>query len=291
VRQSAPMSAPTVRATAQPAISIVIAPRRGRAALDLRELWAHRELIYFFVWRDTKVRYRQTIFGVLWAILQPLALMAVFSLFLGRLQGIAPGTVPYPVFALAGLVPWTLFSRSLLSSSESLVGASNLIQKVYFPRLLLPIAALGSQLVDFAIAMAILLVLLVVFGFMPTIAGIWIVPLTILMLVIALGVGTWLAALNVRYRDIRQIVPLLVQIWLFASPVAYSSALIPPQWTSLYYLNPVAGVIDAFRWALIGDTAGPPLAHLAVSVAIAVLLLVVGLAYFRRVERTFADVI
>jgi lipopolysaccharide transport system permease protein len=277
--------------TAKPAPVIVIRPSRGWVALNLRELWSYRELGYFFVWRDLKVRYKQTVFGALWAIIQPFMLMVVFSLFLGRISGIAPASVPYPLFAFAGLVPWTLFSQSLIGSSDSLVGASNLIQKVYFPRLLLPVSAIGSRLLDFVIAMAVLGLMMFYFGILPSATVLWVLPLTALAVTTALAVGIWLSAANVRYRDVRQLVPFLVQLWLFASPVAYSAEIVPPKWLWLYQLNPMAGVIEGFRWALLGQGGPPPVGAILVSTGVTAVVLVLGLAYFRRTERTFADVI
>jgi lipopolysaccharide transport system permease protein len=271
-------------------IVTVIRPKSGWVALNLRELWSYRELGYFFVWRDLKVRYKQTVFGALWAVIQPFMLMVVFSLFLGGIGGIAPAGVPYPLFAFAGLVPWTLFSQSLVGSSDSLVGASNLLQKVYFPRLLLPVAATGAYLVDFAIALVVLGLLMVYFGVLPTLQAFWLLPLAALAVVTALSVGIWLAAVNVRYRDVRHAVPFLVQVWLFASPVAYSADVVPARWQWLYQLNPMAGVLEGFRWALLG-VGEPPLGQILVSTVVTVAVLVSGLVYFRRVERTFADVI
>ena len=276
---------------AGPAPVIAIRPHHGWVSLNVRELWSYRELAYFFVWRDLKVRYKQTVFGVLWAVIQPFMLMVVFSLFLGRISGIAPAGIPYPLFAFAGLVPWTLFSASLTGSSDSLVGASNLIQKVYFPRLLLPAAAVGSYLIDFAIAMAVLGLLMLYFGFMPTPTVVWVVPLAALAVATSLAVGIGLSAVNVRYRDVRYAVPFLVQVWLFASPVVYSAALVPAQWQWLYQLNPMCGVLEGFRWALLGQGAAPPIGAIAMSAAVTSVVLVLSLAYFRRVERTFADVI
>lgn len=270
--------------------SVLIRPHRGWAALNLRELWSYRELLYFFVWRDIKVRYKQTAFGALWAIIQPITLMGVFTLFLGRLTDIAPREVPYPLFAFAALVPWTLFSQSLIGSSSSLVNASNLLQKVYFPRLLLPLAAVGSYLLDFAIAMVVLGLLMMVFGVLPTLTVMWIVPLAVLALTTAISVGVWLSAVNVRYRDVPYAVPFLVQVWLFASPVAYSSNLVPAEWRAIYQLNPMAGVTEGFRWALLGHGI-PPSESVVFSVVVTTIVLITGLAYFRRVERTFADVI
>jgi lipopolysaccharide transport system permease protein len=275
----------------QPVPVVSIRPGRGWVALNLRELWAYRELAYFFVWRDLKVRYKQTAFGALWAVIQPFMLMVVFSLFLGRVSGIAPAGVPYPLFAFAGLVPWTLFAQSLVGSSDSLVGASNLLQKVYFPRLLLPVAAVGSYLLDFVIAMGVLGLLMLYFGALPSLAILWVIPLTALALATSLAVGICLSAVNVRYRDVRYAVPFLVQLWLFASPVAYSADLVPAQWRTLYQLNPMAGVIEGFRWALLGQGAPPPVGAILISACVTAVVLLLGLAYFRRTERTFADVI
>ena len=264
---------------------------RGRLALDLRELWAYRELLYFLVWRDLKVRYKQTAFGALWAIIQPFLLMVVFTLFLGRSPvWLRPG-LPYPLFAFAGLVPWTLFAQSLIGASDSLVDASNLLQKVYFPRLLLPAAATGSYLLDYALGLVVLGLLMLFFGVVPGLAVLWIVPLSGLALATALAVGIWLSAINVRYRDVRYAVPFLVQLWLFASPVAYTADLVPAEWRAFYQLNPMAGVIEGIRWALLGGGQPPPVVSVAVSAFVTLLVLVVGLVYFRRVERTFADVI
>ena len=255
------------------------------------DLWRYRELFYFLAWRDVKVRYKQTVFGALWAVIQPFMLMVVFTLFLGRIEGIAPEGIPYPLFAFAGLVPWTLFSQGLIGSSNSLVGASNLIEKVYFPRLLLPVAAIGSYLLDFAIAMAVLGLLMLYFGFVPTLTVLWLIPLTALAVTTSLAVGIWLSAINVRYRDVRHAVPFLVQLWLFASPVAYTAALVPSEWLWLYQLNPMAGGIEGFRWALLGQGAPPPVEAILVSTAVAVVVLIAGVAYFRRTERGFADLI
>ena len=267
----------------------VIEPGSGWRDLGIGELWAHRELLYFFIWRDLKVRYKQTFFGVAWAVLQPVLLMAVFSISLGRIPGVGPSGVPYPLFIFAGLVPWTLFAQSLTGASNSLVGGEAIITKVYFPRLLLPFAAVGSFVLDFVVALGVLVLLMLWFGVAPTLSILWVPALTLLALVTALGVGTFFAALNVRYRDVKYVVPFLVQLWLFASPVVYSSDLIPERWKTLYALNPMAGVVEGFRWAVIG---GPrPDALILVSAAASAMILVGALFYFRRVERTFADVI
>ena len=271
--------------------TVLLQPRIGWATLNLRELWGYRELAYFLVWRDVKVRYKQTLFGAAWAVIQPFMLMVVFTLFLSRINGIAPSGVPYPLFTFAGLVPWTLFATSVVGSSDSLVAASNLLQKVYFPRLLLPVAAIGSHLLDFLIAMAVMGLLMLYFGFVPSLAVLWIIPLTVLVLVTALAVGVWLSALNVRYRDVKHAVPFLVQLWLFASPVAYSTDFVPEQWRTFFYLNPIAGILDGFRWALIGQGGPPPIGPVLLAAGVSTVVLLLGVAYFRRVERTFADVI
>lgn len=274
----------------EPIARISIAPSSGWVGLRLRELWAHRELLYFLVWRDVKVRYKQTAFGALWAILQPLALMTVFTLFLGQVGGLAPEGVPYALFTLTALVPWTLFSQSLMGASDSLVAATNLIARVYFPRLLLPLASVGSFLLDLVIGLVLLAFFLVAFGVWPEGRAVWILPLTALALATALAVGIFLAAVNVRYRDVRHAVPFLAQVWLFASPVAYSSEIVPASLRSAYFLNPMAGVIEGYRWALL-PAGAPPLGPVLVSASVTLVLLVVGTAYFRRVERAFADVI
>lgn len=268
-----------------------IRPSSGWASLRLGEIWAFRELLYFFVWRDVRVRYKQTAFGALWAIIQPLALMVVFTLVFSRLGGIAPEGVPYALFAFAGLVPWTLFSSSLIGSSNSLVDSAALLTKVYFPRLLLPIAASGSYLLDFGITILMLIGLMLILGVAPTLAALWVVPLTILLLAASVGVGIWLSAINVRYRDVRYAIPFIAQLWLFASPVAYSAAIIPEELWFFYHLNPMAGIIEGFRWALIGQNADAPVAAVSLAAIVSGVVLTSGLAYFRRVERTFADVV
>jgi lipopolysaccharide transport system permease protein len=268
---------------------VVIGARAGWRDLGVAELWSHRELLYFFVWRDLKVRYRQTAFGASWAVLQPVLLMLIFTVSVGRLPGVGPSGIPYPLFAYAGLVPWTLFASSLGSASNSLVNSEAIITKVYFPRLLLPFAAVGSFVIDFLVAMAVLVVLMFYFHTMPSTAIVWLPAFTLFALVTALGVGTWLAAINVRYRDVKYVVPFLVQAWMFASPVIYASTLIPKQWQWLYALNPMDGVLTGFRWALVGGEA--PTEQIVVSAAASVLVFITGLLYFRHTEQTFADVI
>ncbi|MBN1954935.1 MAG: ABC transporter permease [Anaerolineae bacterium] len=268
----------------------IIKPSRGWISLRLGELWEYRDLLYFFTWRDVKVRYKQTVLGAAWAIIQPFFTMVVFSIFFGQLAGISSDGVPYPVFAYAALVPWTYFANALTQAGNSLVQHERIITKVYFPRLLLPISSVIGGLIDFAIAFVVLLGMMLVYGILPT-AAVWTLPLFFLLAVLtALGVGLWLAALNVEYRDVRYAIPFLIQFWMFATPIAYPSSLVPERWRALYGLNPMAGVIEGFRWALLGQT-DPPGPLLAVSAAMVVVLLLSGLFYFRRMEKTFADVV
>lgn len=260
------------------------------SALNLREVWEYRELLYFLVWRDIKVRYKQTVLGAAWAIIQPFFMMLVFSLFFGRLAGIQSDGVPYPVFVYCALLPWQLFAHALTESSNSLVANQNLISKVYFPRLLVPMAAVFTGLMDFCIAFGMLVLLMLYFQIVPGVAILTLPFFLLLALMAALGIGLWLSALNVQYRDVRYTLTFLVQFWLFATPVAYPSSLVPEKWRPLYGLNPMAGVVEGFRWALLGK-ADPPSIMLAVSVAAVLLLLVSGLYYFRRMEKEFADIV
>ena len=270
--------------------SVVIQPSRGWVSLQLDELWAYRELLGFLVWRDISVRYKQTVLGVAWAVIQPFCTMVIFSIFFGALAKMPSDGVPYPVFAFCGLLPWQLFAHALNDSGNSLVASQNLITKVYFPRLVIPIAAVLAGLVDFAIAFVILLVLMVVFRVAPTASLVMLPAFLLLAVVSALAVGLWLSALNVQYRDVRYTIPFLTQVWLFTTPVAYSSTLVPERWRLLYGLNPMVGVVEGFRWSLLGTGQGPgPM--VAISAAVVLLLLVGGLYYFRRMERTFADVV
>lgn len=270
---------------------IRIQPSKGWVSLKLREVWAYRELLYFLVWRDIKVRYKQTVIGAAWAIIQPFFTMVVFSLFFGQLAGMPSDGIPYPIFSYAALVPWTFFSTGLSQSSNSLVGSANLIKKIYFPRLVIPISSVLSGVVDFVLAFAVLLIMMLVFGIVPTINVVWLPLFLLLALVTSLGVGLWLSAMNVQFRDVRYTVPFLVQVWMYATPIAYSSSLIENDLLrTLYGLNPMVGVVEGFRWALLGtDTQPGPI--IAVSSLAAVLLLVSGLFYFRRMEKTFADVV
>jgi lipopolysaccharide transport system permease protein len=281
---------PAPAESSKPLPTLHLRPPRGWASLELRELWEYRELLYFLTWRDIKVRYKQTALGAAWAVIQPLFMMLVFSLFFGRLAKVPSDGIPYPVFTFCALLPWQLFAHSLTESSNSLVGNQNLITKVYFPRLVIPIAAVLGGLVDFCIAFVILLLLMAWFGLVPTLAVVALPGFILLAILTALGVGLWLSALNVQYRDVRYTIGFLTQFWLFATPVAYPSSLIPAQWRWLYGLNPMAGVVEGFRWALLGKTQGPGWL-LLVSVLVVIILLVSGLYYFRRMEQTFADVV
>ena len=262
----------------------------NRLRLNLKDIWEYRELLYFLVWRDIKVRYKQTALGAAWAVLQPVLTMLIFTLIFGRLAKVPSDGIPYPVFAYTALLPWQLFLFALSESSNSLVGNQNLVTKVYFPRLIIPLSSLLAGLVDFAISFCVLVVLMVYYHITPTKAVIWLPAFLLLALATALSVGLWLSALNVKYRDVRYTTPFLTQFWMFATPIAYSSTLIPEPWRKWYGLNPMAGVVEGFRWALLGKSAGPGL-MLWVSLAAVLLLLAGGLFYFRRMESTFADIV
>lgn len=268
----------------------VIQPSRGWVSLSLRDLWEYRELLYFLAWRDIKVRYKQTVLGAGWAIIQPVITMIVFSVIFGKFAKIPSDDIPYPIFSFCALLPWNYFAAALARSSGSLVGSAHLISKVYFPRLVIPISSLLAGLVDFAIAFVVLIGLMIWYGVAPTASILWFPAFLLMAVITALGVGLWLGALNVQYRDVQYLVPFLSQIWMFATPVVYPTSMIPEGWRLLYGLNPMAGVVEGFRWALLGKSEGPgPM--LALSVAIAMTLLISGALYFRRIERTFADVI
>ena len=269
---------------------LLIAPGSRWIPLQLPELWEYRELLYFLVWRDIKVRYKQTALGAAWAVIQPLFMMLVFSLFFGRLAKVPSDGIPYPVFAFCALIPWQLFANALTESSNSLVGNQNLITKVYFPRLVIPIAAVLSGLVDFLIALGILILMMLYYGIVPGWSILVLPGFILLAVVTALAVGLWLSALNVQYRDVRYTMSFLIQFWLFATPVAYPSSLIPENWRAFYGINPMAGVVEGFRWALLGKTQ-PPGAMLWVSVLVVTILLLGGLYYFRRMEQQFADIV
>ncbi len=268
----------------------VIRPPRKGLDMDLGALWAYRELLFFLAWRDIKVRYKQTALGAAWAVLQPVLTMALFSLIFGYLGGLPSEGIPYPVFTFTALLPWQLFAFALTQSSASLVADQNLITKVYFPRMVIPLSSVLAGLLDFAIAFGVLLVLMLAYGVAWT-PRLLVVPLLVLFaLLTAVAAGLWLSALNVKYRDIRYALPFLAQFWMFATPIAYSSTLIPERWRALYSLNPMTGVVEGFRWALLGKSnfVGP---MIAVSAAVVLVMLIGGLVYFKRMEDEFADVV
>jgi lipopolysaccharide transport system permease protein len=265
-------------------------PSKGWALPKLRELWEYRELLFFFVWRDIKVRYRQTVMGALWAIIQPFFTMVIFSLFFGRLAKIPSDGLPYPVFSYAALVPWTFFATALNQASNSLVVSANMVKKIYFPRLSLPIATVLASVVDFVLAFIVLLGMMLFYGLVPTINVLWLPFFLLLALVTSLGVSLWLSAMNVQFRDVHYTIPFLTQAWLFVTPIAYPSSLLPEPWRTVYGLNPMAGVVEGFRWALLGTDTGPgPMT--VVSAVVALILLISGAFYFRRMEQGFADVL
>ena len=267
----------------------IVEPTRGWRALDLRELWQYRELVYFLAWRDVKVRYKQAALGIAWALLQPVLAMAIFSI-LGSLANLSSEGIPYPLFAYTGLLPWLYFANATSNASGSLVSNANLISKVYFPRLVIPLAGAMAGLVDLGVGLVLLLLLLVPFGVVPG-PGLLLVPfLVLLAMVTALSVSIWLSALDVQYRDVRYAVPFLIQVWMFATPVLYSPELIPERWRALLGLNPMTGVVEGFRWALLGQSSSPG-GLLVLSIAVTLVVLVTGLFYFSRMERTFADIV
>jgi lipopolysaccharide transport system permease protein len=267
-----------------------IKPSDGWVSLKLHEIWEYRELLYFLVWRDIKVRYKQTVIGAAWAVVQPLMTMFVFFVVFKKFANVPSEGLPYSVFAYTALLPWTLFAGAVNRSSHSIVGQANMISKVYFPRLIAPISATLSGLVDFAVAFILLIGMMVWYGVLPT-WGVLALPLFLLLaLTTALGIGLWLSALDVKYRDVSHAVPFLIQLWMFASPIAYPVSLVPEKWRLLYSLNPLAGVIEGFRWALLGKTS-PDFAVIAVSAVAVLVLLFTGLIYFKRMERSFADVV
>ena len=275
--------------SSQVAAVFVRRARTGPASLGLREMWDFRELLYFLTWRDVKVRYRQTILGGAWAVLQPLLSMVVFSIFFGRLAKMPSDGLPYPLFSYAALVPWTFFSNGLSQSATSLVGSANLIRKVYFPRLVVPISSVIACLVDFAVAFVLLLVMMLFYHRAPSLNVLMVLPLLLLALLTTLGAGFWLSAMNVRFRDVRYVLPFLTQLWLFASPVVYPSSLLKEPWHTLYGLNPMATVVEGYRWALLGSPSAPGSMAL-VSTLVALALFGSGAYHFRSMERTFADI-
>lgn len=269
---------------------IHIEPSQGWVSLKLRELWEYRELLYFLIWRDVKVRYKQTVLGAAWAIIQPFFTMVVFSVFFGKLAKIPSDGIPYPIFSYTALVPWTFFAHGLSQASNSLVSGARLIKKVYFPRLAMPISTVFSGVVDLTLAFIVLLGMMLAYGIVPTVNTLWLPLFLLLALITSLGTGLWLSAMNVQFRDVRYTVPFITQFWLFATPIAYPSSLLSEPWRTLYGINPMTGVVEGFRWALLStDTAPGPI--IIVSSLAALVLLVSGAFYFRRMEKTFADVV
>lgn len=284
---TAPPSLANIDLPAQPLVTIEPSGRWG--VLNLRDLWSYRELLYFLIWRDVKVRYKQTALGVAWAIIQPLFTMLIFTLFFGRLAGVPSDNVPYPVFAYAGLLPWTFFANAVSSSGNSLVGSANLITKVYFPRMIIPAAAVGAGLVDLGIAFVVLVPLMFYYGVTISWSILMLPVLVMLTALLALGVGMWLSALNVKYRDVRFALPFLVQLWMFVSPVIYPTSFLPQRWRLLFAVNPMTGIIEGFRSALFGHAFN--WTALAVATTIALAVLVYASFSFRRMEKSFADIV
>ncbi|OQY87465.1 MAG: phosphate ABC transporter permease [Anaerolineae bacterium UTCFX1] len=271
--------------------TVYIRPSKGLSSLNLSDLWIYRELIYFMVWRDIKVKYKQTLLGMAWAVIQPVMTMLVFTFLFDKVAKLPTDNIPYPIFSFTALLPWGLFVTALNQGSRSLVAHNNMVTKIYFPRLILPMSSVFAGLVDFAIAFVILVGLMIYYRFVPAWSLVWTLPLFLLLAIItALGVALWLSAINVQYRDVNQALPFLTQFWLFATPVAYSASVISAKWQILYSLNPMAGVVNGFRWALLGTGNGPDIT-LWVSVGISILIFISGLFYFRSMERTFADTI
>ena len=275
-----------------------IKPPQGWLGLNLKDLWLYRELVYFLIWRDVKVRYKQTALGAAWAIIQPFMTMVVFTIFFGRLAKVPSGDLPYPIFSYTALLPWELFAKALSDAGRSLIQNRNMITKVYFPRLVIPVASVVSGVVDFALAFVVLIGMIIYYnsdlggnyGITPNYAVLTLPLFLLLAMITSLGVGLWLSALNVIYRDVNYILPFITQLWLFVTPIAYPSSMIPEKWQLIYALNPMAGVVEGFRWALLGMEPAPgPI--VAVSTTIAVIILITGLFYFRRMERTFADLV
>jgi lipopolysaccharide transport system permease protein len=281
----------TARPTALAKPSVLrIAPLIHWWVLPAGELWDYRELLYFFVWRDIKIRYKQTAIGAAWAVLQPFLTMLIFSLFFGKLAHIPSQGLPYPIFYYTALLPWMYFAASLQNATNTIVENQRLITKVYFPRLHLPLSAVLSGLVDFGVSFLMLIVMMIYYGIRPTAAALWLPAFLVLAVATALGVGLWLSALNAIYRDVRYVVPFLVQFWMFASPVAYPASLVPAKWRWLYGLNPMAGVIEGFRWSLTGH-GDPPGRLVLISAAVVLAVLLAGIAYFQKMETVISDVV
>ena len=272
------------------ASTILIRPPKGWMPIDIKELWAYRELLFYLTWRDIKIRYKQTVIGFAWAVIQPILMMVVFSLFFGTLAQVPSENIPYPLFSYAALVPWTFFANGLSLGSSSVVSGANLVTKVYFPRLVMPVATVLSGVVDFALAFTVLIGMMFYYGVIPTANILWLPLFFLLALVTSLGVSLWTSALNVQFRDVRFVLPFLTQFWLFATPIAYPSSLLSGTWRTLYGINPMVGVVEGFRWALLGtDTSPGPI--IVISSVTALLVLISGAYYFRYMEKNFADII
>ena len=282
--------AESIMSTQQNEEIIVIRPSKGWGSINLREIWLYRELVYFLTWRDLKVRYKQTALGAGWAVLQPVLSMVVFSIFFGGLLSVPSEGVPYPIFSYAALLPWGVFAKALNDTGRSLVSNRAMLTKIYFPRMVIPLASVFSSLADFLIAFIVMLGLMFYYQIAPT-SNIWTLPLFLLLAVItALGVGLWLSAMNVLYRDIGYMIPYITQLWFYLTPIVYPASQVPEEWQFFYALNPMVGVVEGFRWALLG-TADAPNPMIAVSATIAMLIFITGMFYFRRMERTFADMV
>lgn len=269
----------------------ILRPPKGLSAINLRDLWVYRELVFFMIWRDIKVRYKQTLLGASWAILQPLLTMVVFNFFFGTLAEVPSDGVPYPIFSFTALLPWQLFSKALQDAARSLVSNRHMITKVYFPRLVLPLSSIVAGLVDFGIAFVVLLGMMIFYQTPLRIEMLALPLLLLLALITALGVGLWMSALNVLYRDIAYVMPFLAQFWMYITPVVYPASLVPEKWRFIYYLNPMTGVVEGFRWALLGTQSSLPPLMMVLSVVISLVFLISGLFYFRRMERLFADMV
>jgi len=270
---------------------VIIQPVKGLVALNLRDLWVYRELVYFLTWRDLKVRYKQSVLGVLWAIIKPFLAMVVFTIFFGNLAKMPSDGLPYPVWSYTGLLPWEFFAAALSVSARSMLTSGNMVSKIYFPRIIVPLASVFANLVDFLIAFVILIGMMIFYHITPTINMIWLPAFMLLAIVTALGVGLWFSALLVMYRDVNYMLPFITQLWMFISPVVYASSIVPEKWRVLYSLNPMAGVVEGFRWALLGTQQSISPLMIAISSGIALTLFISGLFFFRRMERVFADMI
>jgi lipopolysaccharide transport system permease protein len=293
-RPAAPLADPTLDTGASTTVlhqtpHVVIEPRHGYMPVDFRELWHYRDLLYFLTWREISIRYKQTLLGFAWAIIQPLMTMVVFTVFLGRLAKVPSDGIPYPVFSYLGLLPWTYFANAISRSGTSLVGNANLLSKVYFPRILIPLSGTLSALVDYAIAFVVLAGLMLWYGIVPAASSLLLLPLVLLTAVAATGVGMWLSALNVRYRDVQHAIPFLVQLWMYATPVVYPTSVVPEKWRTLFALNPMAGIIEAYRSSVLGRPVDWRV--LATSTLAALVVTALGMWQFRRMERTFADIV